>query len=336
MSHHLDSPFAKADGRVGLTDVFAFRNAAADHTVFVINTCFDAGKSSPTVLHPEATYELHIDDDGDLHENLSWRIIAAPFIGLTPQTVRVQHRSAIDAPWRDVAKGLSGDTMAMVGGGQAWVGLAADHFAANGHAFFPCLHGLHDHNQFDLTPFETVENLFEGRNVVSMVLEIPNTAFVRPDVNIWATINLTTDGVTTQMSRWGKPASQFLFNANDHDMAFVNQGHPSTDLADHLDRAIARTAHVVSVAGTHHNPQAYGEQVARVFFPLVLPYRIGTSASYTFAGINGRALVDDVMDVVTAVYFNRPVDDQVVPMAHGDQFPYVNEPFENDLPALLG
>jgi hypothetical protein len=73
-----------------------------------------------------------------------------------------------------------------------------------------------------------------------------------------------------------------------------------------------------------------------VFFPLVLPFRIGTSASYSFAGINGRALVDDVMDVVTAMYFNRPVDDQVVPMAHRDQFPYVNEPFENDLPALLG
>ena len=63
--------------------------------------------------------------------------------------------------------------------------------------------------------------------------------------------------------------------------------------------------------------------------PTTLPYEIGTPASFDFAGFNGRALADDVMDVILTLATNTPLGDGVVPdkTRIRGEFPYFGVPY---------
>jgi Domain of unknown function (DUF4331) len=73
MSHHLDSPLARQDTRLDITDVYLFRGTAG--TVFVINVNSSvAGHRYPERFHPEALYEFKVDTDGDAMEDVTFRV----------------------------------------------------------------------------------------------------------------------------------------------------------------------------------------------------------------------------------------------------------------------
>lgn len=74
MSHHLDSPTAREDGRVDLCDLFVFPGSTSHTTVLIMTVNPDAGLSSPTTFRPDALYEFKIDTDGDAQEDVSYRI----------------------------------------------------------------------------------------------------------------------------------------------------------------------------------------------------------------------------------------------------------------------
>ena len=68
MSHHLDSPLARQDTRLDITDVYLFRGATG--TVFVMNANSSiAGQRHAERFHPEALYEFKVDTDGDAVED---------------------------------------------------------------------------------------------------------------------------------------------------------------------------------------------------------------------------------------------------------------------------
>ena len=86
-------------------------------------------------------------------------------------------------------------------------------------------------------------------------------------------------------------------------------------------------AGAVSAIGTSVDPKAYGERVARRFFPNMLPYKIGTSATFGFVDWNGRSLIDNAPDVMFSIAANAPVrleigKDSVSPKPSAT-FPYV-------------
>ena len=60
----------------------------------------------------------------------------------------------------------------------------------------------------------------------------------------------------------------------------------------------------------------------------VLPYELDTSASFSFAAFNGRALCDDVMDVMLTLVTNTALGDGVAPDVRlmRPEFPYFGEP----------
>ena len=73
MSHHLDSPLARLDTRLDITDVYLFRGTAG--TVFVMNVNSSvAGNKYPERFHPEALYEFKVDTDGDAIEDVTFRV----------------------------------------------------------------------------------------------------------------------------------------------------------------------------------------------------------------------------------------------------------------------
>jgi hypothetical protein len=73
MSHHLDSPIARQDVRLDITDLYVFRGETG--AVFVINVCHSIAGDNPTPgYHPEGMYEFKVDLNGDAVEDLTYRI----------------------------------------------------------------------------------------------------------------------------------------------------------------------------------------------------------------------------------------------------------------------
>jgi hypothetical protein len=73
MSHHLDSPIARQDVRLDITDLYLFRGEVG--TVFVINVCHSIAGAVPSPgFHPEGMYEFKVDLNGDAVEEITYRI----------------------------------------------------------------------------------------------------------------------------------------------------------------------------------------------------------------------------------------------------------------------
>jgi hypothetical protein len=60
-----------------------------------------------------------------------------------------------------------------------------------------------------------------------------------------------------------------------------------------------------------------------------LPYELGTSAAFDFAGFNGRALTDDVIDVMLTLATNTGLGDGVAPDKDRtrSEFSYFGKPY---------
>src|SRR6266496_5270600 len=72
---HLDGPMAKHDGRLDITDVYAFQSPSNPaNTVLIMNVDPVAGVLSPTTFNPDASYDIKIDTNGDAKEDITYII----------------------------------------------------------------------------------------------------------------------------------------------------------------------------------------------------------------------------------------------------------------------
>ncbi|MET8976762.1 DUF4331 family protein [Streptomyces sp. NPDC004539] len=334
MSHHLDSPAARQDVRLDITDFYVFRGERG--TVFVLNTNNSiSGPEAPRGFHDEARYEVRVDTDGDAREDLTYRFtFGAPF----PDGAQswALHRVTEGEGAVEIAAGVTGAEAAGSAGERVWAGRAGDPFwidhdvlAAVGEAFG---HG----ERVDLSGWDRARasNVFAGRSVNSLVLEVPDEELLRLTggvraVGAWAVSVLATDaGGWRQIQRAGHPMFHPVFSQHDPDLGDrYNASRPDQDAELYAGLVADRVAAVVAAYGTTENAYAYGESVAAFYFPDVLPYRVGTPAGYGFAGRNGRTLTDDVVSVMFSVVTNRPFDVGVtresVTAPPSGVFPYV-------------
>jgi len=325
-SHHNDSALAKKDSRLNLTDLYVFPTRDASSTVFVLNVVKDAGRDGAKALHPDSTYNIDIDVDGDAREDLrlQFRFDVPAADGTQAYSVwRVDTAASGKAATRQLASGQKlGDTSKLADGGRAWAGLAGDAFAANAVGYFKLLASVQT-GKADFSVFDKPTNYFAEMDVISLVVEVPNTVFKKYDLKVWGSIDLKEDGPSRQVSRWGNVLTAFIFAGQGEDADAMNQSKPDQDRALHQARAAARIASIVSAAGTTTDPKAYGEMVAAKLTPIALPYKVGTPATYGIGVINGRALSDDSFDVIMSTVTNRALNDGVAPGGIRADFPYV-------------
>jgi hypothetical protein len=107
----------------------------------------------------------------------------------------------------------------------------------------------------------------------------------------------------------------------------ANTRHPSEDFSA-MGRYIGdQVAAVVAASGTSDDPQGYGQTVARRLFPDVMPYVIGTPATYGFATFNGRTLADNAPEAMLSLVTNTAVPSGLKPSVskqlRRSSFPYV-------------
>ena len=219
MSHHIDAPAAREDGRVDLCDLYVFDGADPGTTVLIMTVNPDAGKSSPTTFHPDVQYEFKIDTNGDDLEELSYRFRFGKPDADGEKTLTVLRATGSDAQsgttGEQLAQGRTGEQISLAGGGRVWAGLRADAFYADGVAAQIFLQAALTQQAYLPNVLEHGFNLFKGRNVTGIVLELPTSALAQGRIGVWATTSMHGHGQSVQIERIGIPLIQPFFNIDD-------------------------------------------------------------------------------------------------------------------------
>lgn len=320
MSHHLDSPIARQDIRLDITDLYLFRGETG--TVFVIDLCHSIFGPIPTPgYHPEGMYEFKVDLNGDAVEDLTYRFTfderdAQGKQRYVLRSVRGADAASPDAPGEIVARGTTGETVTTPSGLRVWAGKAGDPFWIEPDVLHAVGHAFQDGKPIDLSGWDPTraKNLFAGHTVYSIVLEVPDEELLagagdKRRIGVWAVATLATDaGGWRSINRVGLPMIPPLFTQYNEDLGNrLNAGRPADDFATY-GAAIAKSiAGMVGATGTAKDPCAYGEKIAHRLFPNILPYEVGTPAIFGFAEWNGRSLTDNAPDVMFSIAANAPV-----------------------------
>lgn len=244
MSHHLDSPIARQDIRLDITDLYVFRGETG--TVFAIDVCHSIFGPIPAPgYHPEGMYEFKVNLNCDAIEDVSYRFTFNERDGHKNQSyvVRcIRGADAVDphAPGVVVAQGTTGETVAAPSGLRAWAGKAGDPFWIEPDVLHAVGHAFQDGTTINLAGWDPsrARNLFAGHTVYSIVLEVPDSELLagtsgNRHVGVWAVSTLATDaGGWRSINRVGLPMIPPLFTQFNEDLGNrLNAGRPADDFA---------------------------------------------------------------------------------------------------------
>ena len=341
MSHHFDSAAARADGRINPCDLYAFP-AAPGTTALILTVNPDAGRSSPPTFRPDAVYEFAVASNGCTSQDMALRVTFTQPGDHGRQQVRV---ARADGPavrngpaGTPLGEGRTGAVFPLGDDGLAWAGLAADPFSADGVALSRFFQGLAEGRYTPEVFTDSPSNLFAGRDVTAIALQLPDAALGRTWVALWARINLHSP--QRQVSRIGQAMLRPLFYnpfLNDPDteaeLEALNARPPAADRHAHGER-VRRIARAVARLAGLPDPEGHAQRVAAAFLPDVLGYRPGQPAIFYPGGGNGRALGDDAFDIACAVLAGSALGSASAPRLPTAAFPYLSAPQPADLPAI--
>jgi hypothetical protein len=173
-------------------------------------------------------------------------------------------------------------------------------------------------------------NYFQNRNVMAIVMEVPTQSIGDPaaTVRAWATVSPCGRAPEVQVSRWGLPLITHIFITDPAVKDDYNRSLPAADVPRFSQIVAAALARVTQLAGSADDPAAYAQRVVERLFPTTLPYVLDSPASFGFAGFNGRAMTDNVENVMLSLQANTPVD-QGAAVARTNilgEFPYFGAP----------
>ncbi len=337
MSHHLDTPLAAQSGQLYLDDLYVFPGETSTVLVMDVNSDVNGLHSEPG-FRPGARYEFKLHSGGADFETLTYRVSFGEAESAGQQALQL-HALTGDQAREDSAAGeliVEGRTgeAASTGDIRIWAGRIGDSFYIDLSLLAIVNAAVAGGTAPDLSAWrpQDAKNSFSGTTVDSIVLEISHKhPELRPGsrIGVWSATKLATDaGGWRQINRAGHPMMWPIFWPSDTDFSDpANLRHPSEDLSAAGEWVAGQVAAVVSASGTSDDPQGYGLTVARRLFPDVLPYVVGTPATYGFAAFNGRTLADNAPEVMLSLVTNTAVPSGLTPSVAGHlrdaKFPYV-------------
>src|SRR5580704_9703036 len=337
MSHHLDTPLASQTGQLYLDDLYVFPGEGS--TVFVMDVNSNVnGLFSEPGFHPEARYEFKVHFDGADFEALTYRVSFGEADSTGRQALQLRALTG-DQAREDSADGdlvLEGRTgeAASVDGTRIWAGRIGDSFYIDLSLLAIVNGAIANGTAPELSAWrpENAKNSFANTHVDSIVLEVSHQhPQLRPGARtgVWCATKLATDaGGWRQINRFGHPMMWPIFWPDD--IEFSNPAdtrHPSQDF-NAVGKYIGdQVSAVVAASGTSGDPQGYGQTVARELFPDVLPYVVGTPATYGFVTRNGRTMADNAPEAMLSLVAGTAVPSGLKPSVaknqRDDKFPYV-------------
>jgi hypothetical protein len=288
---HLESPNAKANHALDITDIYAFDGANSKKTVLVLNVNPLAGVVSGTKFATNGEYRFNIDKNGDS--------VADDVYTVTFGTANAKNGKqpiTIKRNGTKVATGKSGNAN-NDGGIKFYAGVRDDPFFFDLASFLrwrdPDGDGSYTYD--GPTTFDGVD-FFAGTNVSSIVLEIPDS-WLGSKAAFWTT---TTKGGSI-IDRMGKPALATVFInpfGGESDKDPYNKTAPSADVSTWGGLFTA----VLDV----FNETSTAEAVTGLLLPDVLQLdvkNLGKSTGTSFTGdkagnlLHGRTRAEDVIDL---------------------------------------
>jgi hypothetical protein len=345
MSHHFDTRLAIRDPRLNVADAYLF-DAAPDRTVMVMTCCADAALSAPAAFHPSALYEFRFDTTGDGRDDTGFQIRFTDPIGHPEhgkchgpcQEFTVNYVTGADLAV-DPAEGVAGkqvfsaelNTTRRVGAVDGFAGLVADMWAADTIAESRMLQAFYANRRFDEAVYASRCNTFARRNVMAIVLEVPNALLGEGQIAMWSSISLYGHTLKAQVSRFGIPLFTELFLSSWRQPLIerYNQVSPHHDVELFAEPVHSFVAEFSGLAGLGCIGEPYAAGVAAQLIPTVLPYTVGSAAMFTTETINGRPLGADAFDVMASLAAGRSLGDGVAPDVSRlrDAFPYYGPPY---------
>jgi hypothetical protein len=336
MSHHLDSPLARQDPRLNITDQYLFD--VGDEIVLVMNVRTSlAGDDHADAFHPEARYEFKVHLDGGLDEELTYRFaFGSSDDHGQPYTVELLTGAQAGddaATGAQIARGHTGESVTTGEGGRVWAGEAVEPFYLDLGQLDAINHAIGEGEDTDLYRWlpGTAKDTFTGSTVRSIVLTVGVGAGAwrrGRHVATWSTAKLATDaGGWRQVGRTGLPMIWPLFRDKDSEAAsHANETHPRDDAAAYGDSIAGLVASVVRRRGTAELPEAYAAGLLDRIVPDLLGYVVGTPAVFGLAAFNGRRLGDNAPEIMFSLATNAGIPGGLkagdLPRSQ-DSFPYV-------------
>jgi hypothetical protein len=341
-SDHLDAPAAKADHRVDITDLYAFKSGP-DKTTLVLNVdgLMSPSDSKTASFRPQALYEVKVDSDGNGMADIAYRVrfsdpTPAPGGTVTQQYIvrRAWGPAANSNMWNGdvLATGWTTpykrpiQTTSLTGGGMAFAGTRDDPFFFDLPGFVTfkteLLGGSTDLNVL-LGGF-TGADTFAGTNVLSIVIQVPNSQLggTGASIGLYATTSTPDRDHWKQIDRVGRPAINTVFNglslplsanANGMEKDKFNFQKPNKDRStttDNVTAVLDAIGHVLTVNFAPAYTSGEVAAIANVLLPDELTLTLGSGAPFATGSslgtlaLNGRRLGDDVIDAEFALLTN--------------------------------
>src|SRR5689334_22689917 len=178
MSHHLDTPLARQNGRLYLDDLYVFGGDGS--TVFIMDVNSNVtGPDITSGFHPEARYEFKLHFEGSDLEQLTYRVAfeeedadGRQNFALYELTDVAAHDDGADGTL--LLTGRTGET-AEQGGLRMWAGRIEDPFYVDLDELNLINVAVVEGTKVDLSSWagSPAKNSFAGTNVYSIVLEVP-------------------------------------------------------------------------------------------------------------------------------------------------------------------
>ena len=302
---HRDGPLLSGSntltiGNLDLNDLYIFRGANPRNTVMILTAGPAAGVLAPPVFYPGGFYEFRIDNDGDVVDDLLIQVVFSDFDRFLRQSYEVRLFDIDSGRGQLLARGITGRTIPLRGGGGVHAGIFDDPFFFNapGYAFYrstvlgerPLPMGMNPLSM--LVPPAAPINSFGNFNTLAIVLEIPSHRLVAGpgDTDFAAWIRtLAPEG--HQIDRTALPGINTAAVPTALQGIF-NQLTPGDDAA----LRGGASDFLVQLYGID---QATADTLAMTVLPDLMPFNINSSDGFNDGltlTLNGRKLTDDVID----------------------------------------
>lgn len=309
---HLDAPGATPPGgdtRLDINDVYAFQSPSnPDNVVFIVTVSPAAGVIGETTFHPQASYDIKVDTNGNAKENVTFRITFSKANSSGVQRV-VLKRVPPRGDTLRLASGQTGQTLAVRGGGQFYAGIFDD-------PFFFDLDAFRGTNGRSFCDGDEV-NFFLGLNTLAIVLELPRSTFPDDTIGIWARTLLI-----SQIDRMGRPAINTVFiPKNPFEPNEASQKDRFNKTKPKLDQKRFRGEVEDTLALFYDSGDPTIDDLADVLLPDILTVDTSSAAGF----LNGRRLADDVIDAELAIVTDGAVPSDCVDndSSFSNSFPYL-------------
>ena len=321
-SHHFESDLAQTNPAFDITDMFVFNAPQGDFTTFIMNVNPKTGKDGKAYFGENGVYSFHIATSKDVNAgglSLTAHLKSNEIVfGLLEDA-----NPAVGSKGKTFGKASIGKTKTFHNGIKVWTGAAKDTFVGNSEGIIGFMTKLLQHGEFDLSTFDKGVDLFKDFQSSVIVIEVPNSMLPQK-IFVYASTAMYNKDQWVQVNRLANPLMTHLFMANNR-MEISEHIQHRPDFDKTRTYAVSGTVlRAVSLDNKIKNPVQYADSVANKLLPDLIPFQVGTDASYSFDKINGRKTSDDAMDTVLSIFVGRKITDHANTFnRHPNTFPYV-------------